>query len=131
VQIRHILETSLYVDDLAKAEDFYATQLGLRVESRGPGRHVFFRCGEGMLLLFDPDVSGAVGGKVPAHGARGHGHVAFAIGDDDVDAWREHLGTKGVEIEKEMQWPGGGFSIYVRDPAGNSVELATKSLWHG
>ena len=35
----------------------------------------------------------------------------------------------GVRIEAEVAWPGGGRSIYVRDPSGNSVELATAAVW--
>jgi len=34
-----------------------------------------------------------------------------------------------VPIESELSWPQGGQSLYVRDPAGNSVELATRSTW--
>jgi catechol 2,3-dioxygenase-like lactoylglutathione lyase family enzyme len=36
----------------------------------------------------------------------------------------------GVEIEAEVTWPSGGQSIYFRDPAGNSVELATPQTWN-
>jgi hypothetical protein len=28
-----------------------------------------------------------------------------------------------------VEWPGGGRSIYFRDPAGNSVELGTPAIW--
>ena len=35
----------------------------------------------------------------------------------------------GVPIEAEIAWPQGGHSLYVRDPASNSVELATPSIW--
>ncbi len=35
----------------------------------------------------------------------------------------------GVEIEKEVEWPKGGTSLYFRDPAGSSVELVTRGLW--
>ena len=28
-----------------------------------------------------------------------------------------------------MDWPGGGQSFYVRDPAGNSVEFAEARIW--
>jgi catechol 2,3-dioxygenase-like lactoylglutathione lyase family enzyme len=45
------------------------------------------------------------------------------------DAWREHLHGQGVAVEKEVEWPKGGKSLYVRDPAGNSVELVTPGLW--
>ena len=49
-----ILETCLYVDDLRAAEHFYRDVLGLVVVRRQTGRHVFFRCGRSMLLIFDP-----------------------------------------------------------------------------
>jgi predicted enzyme related to lactoylglutathione lyase len=34
-----------------------------------------------------------------------------------------------VAIEKIVDWPGGGRSLYFRDPAGNSLELATPRIW--
>ncbi|MBV8268867.1 MAG: VOC family protein, partial [Planctomycetaceae bacterium] len=46
VEIRAVIETAIYVDDLQAAETFYGTVLGLRVVGKGPGRHVFFRVGE-------------------------------------------------------------------------------------
>jgi catechol 2,3-dioxygenase-like lactoylglutathione lyase family enzyme len=95
---------------------------------------VFFRCGDGVLLLFNPDVTsatpGAVAGTpVPAHGALGVGHVAFAVAEREIPDWRAHLGDHGVAIESEIEWPRGGTSLYVRDPAGNSVELAPRRIW--
>jgi hypothetical protein len=33
-----------------------------------------------------------------------------------------------VAFEWEVAWPGGDRSLYVRDPAGNSVELATAQI---
>src|SRR5688500_12289978 len=123
-----ILETCLYVDDLPAAERFYSQVLGLVVHSRQEGRHIFFRCGRGMLLLFDPRESSA-SGDIPPHGARGPGHVAFAAQESDLPAWRQDLETHGVPIEKSHTWPGGGHSLYFRDPAGNSLELATPTIW--
>ena len=35
----------------------------------------------------------------------------------------------GVSIEKEVEWPKGGKSLYFRDPTGNSVELVTPGVW--
>ncbi|MDQ3546548.1 MAG: glyoxalase/bleomycin resistance/extradiol dioxygenase family protein, partial [Verrucomicrobiota bacterium] len=43
--------------------------------------------------------------------------------------WRERLQEAGVAIESEVEWPEGGRSLYFRDPAGNSVELAPPTLW--
>src|SRR5262245_37822749 len=129
-----ILETALYAQDLQAAERFYTAVLGLDVIARGPGRHVFFRCGAGVLLVFNPDRTETeetlvAGAPVPLHGARGPGHMAFAIREAEVEAWRARLEAAGVAIESEIRWPGGGHSLYLRDPAGNSVELATPRLW--
>jgi catechol 2,3-dioxygenase-like lactoylglutathione lyase family enzyme len=55
--------------------------------------------------------------------------VAFAIGPAEILAWRDHLQRHGVELEAEITWPSGGQSLYFRDPAGNSVELATPQIW--
>lgn len=124
-----ILETCLYADDVAAAADFYASVLGLPVTGRSEGRHVFLRCGARMLLLFDPSATERPGGDVPPHGARGPGHVAFAVHEGEIPRWRERLRELGVEIEREVSWPRGGASLYLRDPAGNSVELTTPGIW--
>ena len=129
MQARQILETALYVDDLDAAEAFYGQVLGLEPLARGGNRHLFFRCGDGVFLLFNPEETAQPGAGVPTHGARGPGHVAFATSADEMPAWRRQLAAQGVEVETEVQWPSGGQSIYFRDPAGNSVELATPQVW--
>lgn len=126
--IARVLETVLYVDDLAAAERFYGEVLGLELDSSKSGLFVFFRCGEGMLLLFEPEAARA-GRNVPAHGATGPGHACFAIAEAELDDWRAHLERRGVAIEQEVTWPRGGRSFYFRDPAGNSLELATPRIW--
>lgn len=129
MQAKGILETALYVDDLDAAKAFYRDVLGLTLHAEMEGRHVFFRCGDRMFLLFDPATTTAPNDSFPAHGATGPGHVAFELDPESIDAWRERLALTGVPIEKELEWPNGGFSIYFRDPAGNSVELATRLVW--
>ncbi len=128
-----VLETCVYATDLAAAERFYTDALGLSVVGRAANRHVFFRCGEGVFLVFNPDVTAveatAVGGVGVLHGARGPGHVAFRVRDDEIPTWRERLRARGVAIEAEVAWPEGARSIYFRDPAGNSVELASPRIW--
>jgi catechol 2,3-dioxygenase-like lactoylglutathione lyase family enzyme len=126
--IDRVLETILYVDDLDAAERFYGEVLGLELDSRKDGLFVFFKCGPGMLLLFEPRAASA-GRNVPAHGAQGPGHACFAVAEDDLADWRMHLANAGVAIEQEMDWPRGGRSFYFRDPAGNSLELATPKIW--
>ena len=56
-RIDRILEACLYATDLAGAQRFYATVLGLEPLTHEPGRHVFFRCGAGVFLLFNPDAT--------------------------------------------------------------------------
>lgn len=128
MRAREILEASLYADDLDAAEAFYTAVLGLPVVARAPGRHVFLRCGGRMLLVFRASAA-ARGGAVPAHGAAGAGHLAFAAAPAEMGAWRRHLQRHGVAVEAEHHWPGGGESLYFRDPAGNSLELATPAVW--
>jgi catechol 2,3-dioxygenase-like lactoylglutathione lyase family enzyme len=130
VQPEGLLETCLYVDDLEAAEEFYRRVLALELHSRVQRRHVFFRCGQGMLLLFNPDETAKPTGVVPTHGAHGPGHAAFAMKAADIQAWLHHLDRQGVDVETEVSWPNGGYSIYFRDPAGNSIELATSQVWN-
>ncbi|MFQ5741388.1 MAG: VOC family protein [Acidobacteriota bacterium] len=123
------MEACLYVDDVFAAERFYRDVLGLTAFSKPTQRDLFFRCGDGMFLVFDANRTRIEDSEVPSHGAFGPGHIAFAIAGDRVDAWRNRLLDHGVVIEREINWPGGGRSLYFRDPAGNSVELATPKLW--
>ena len=129
-----ILESALYVDDLAKAEAFYGEMLGLERIAKVDGRHVFFRCGDGVLLLFDATATvtpPAPGAKlpVPPHGTTGDGHLCFRATADEIEAWARHLAARGVAIEADFEWPNGGRSIYFRDPSGNSVEFAEPKIW--
>ena len=130
MKARSVFETVLYAKDLDAAEEFYRRVLGLEVLGRGAVA-VVFRCGAGVLLVFHPDVTRRPGRGVPSHGADGPGHVAFAMPEEELETWREHLRANAVPIEMEVSWPEGGRSLYVRDPAGNSVELAPPTLWGG
>jgi len=130
MQPSKIFETVLYAEDLAAAERFYHEALGLEVLERS-NLTVVFRCGGGVLLIFDPRKSAAPNRDVPSHGTTAIGHIAFAAKPEDLDAWREQLRQAGVPIEREVDWDEGGHSIYFRDPAGNVVELAPPTIWGG
>lgn len=130
---RGILETGIYADDLDAAKAFYRDVLGLEVLLEREGRHVFFRVPRGMLLVFRPEATRESGdpdrpGHL-AHGARGPGHMCFAATGAELDAWRARLEAAGVAIEDDFEWPNGARSVYVRDPAGNSIEFAEPRLW--
>jgi catechol 2,3-dioxygenase-like lactoylglutathione lyase family enzyme len=130
MQPTRIFETVLYALDLRAAEKFYRDVIGLEVISHSE-LSVSFRCGGGVLLVFDPRKSGAPDRDVPSHGTSGAGHVAFAANQEELESWKQHLRDAGVPIEAEVEWEQGGRSIYFRDPAGNSVELAPPTLWGG
>jgi hypothetical protein len=46
-----------------------------------------------------------------------------------LDAWRQRLSERGVDIVSEYRWPRGGVSLYMCDPDEALVELATPGLW--
>ncbi|TPW28084.1 glyoxalase/bleomycin resistance/extradiol dioxygenase family protein [Martelella alba] len=132
--IAGILESALYVDDLDAAEAFYGGILGLTKIARQENRHIFFRVGPGVLLLFNPEETvlpapdGAL--PVPAHGAKGQGHLCFHLEGNDFAALLEKLADHDIPVEADFRWPNGARSVYFRDPAGNSLECAEKRLWN-
>lgn len=128
-----VLETALYAADLDAADRFYGDVLGLERIARVDGRHLFFRCGQGVLLIFNPTetLKPAEGSAlpVPVHGATGPGHACFRVSRDNLTSLRERLAADGVMIESDIIWPTGARSFYFRDPAGNSLECAEPGLW--
>jgi len=132
-RISGLLETSLYVADLDRAAAFYEGVLGLRVMLRSP-RLVALDAGlQGVLLLFLAGATSAdvveAGGIIPGHEGVGRLHMAFAVPAEDLDAWRARLAAAGVALTGEMAWARGGVSLYIADPDGHVVELATPGLW--
>lgn len=130
-----ILESALYVTDLDAAESFYGGILGLERIAKVGGRHVFFRCGSGVILLFNAEATKIPPPSdarlpVPPHGTVGQGHLCFAASADEIESWRTRLVELGVEIEADFHWPAGGRSIYFRDPSGNSLEFAEPKIWN-
>lgn len=129
-----ILESALYVTDLVAAEAFYREVIGLEKIAGVDGRHVFFRCGQGVLLLFNAEATRHQPPPdaklpVPGHGTVGEGHLCFSATAGEIEAWRTALTRRGIEIEADFQWPSGGRSIYFRDPSGNSIEFAEPKIW--
>lgn len=128
-----ILETTLCARDLTAAEAFYRDVLGFEPFAKVAHRHLFYRCGNQVFLIFNPDASrippapGAL--PVPPHGTEGVGHVCFRAAAGEIEAWRKRLEAKGIAIEADFEWPGCGRSIYFRDPAGNCLEFAEPRIW--
>ncbi len=123
-----VYETVMYGSDVGALVTFYADVVGLSLIEVDPQLMAVLRLGGGgVLLIFDPVAAAAPDRFVPSHGAAGAGHVAFRVAD--LDAWRRHLSGHGVEIEREIDWGRERASLYVRDPAGNSVEFTRGELW--
>jgi catechol 2,3-dioxygenase-like lactoylglutathione lyase family enzyme len=133
IGVTGIVESSLYVEDLDRSEEFYSELFGfdrmvgddrLRAMAVGPGQ---------VLLLFLRGASnGAMetaGGTIPPHNGRGRLHLAFGIAPAAVEGWIARLRDAGIAIESRVRWEAGGESVYFRDPDGHAVELVTPGCW--
>ncbi len=123
-----IIEACIYASNIDIAQDFYSKILDVEPYAKEEGRHVFFKLENAMLLIFNPEYT-RISSGVPPHGCYGQGHIAFAVDEGEMERLREKLHKLGIEIEAEIQWKGGGRSIYIRDPFGNSVEFTTPKTW--
>jgi catechol-2,3-dioxygenase len=125
-------------------KDFYINILGLEFVSEEKDRHVFFKAGQSMLLIFNPNktlannnnnnnnISNGSSTQLPVHGAFAPPsiiHFALEIEKQSYDNARYMLNEKNIKIEKEVIWEKGTNSIYFRDPAGNLVEIITQGSW--
>ena len=133
VRVRRVLETAVYCDDLVRTVEFYKALLSIEPMRTGE-RVVAFDAGQGtVLLLFQRGASDmpseGPGGLVPGHVSSGPAHFALAIDTADVPLWIERLSALHIPVESRVDWPGGGHSIYFRDPDGRSVELVTPGTW--
>jgi catechol 2,3-dioxygenase-like lactoylglutathione lyase family enzyme len=129
-RVAGVYETVLYGADVEGLASFYRDVLGLREISDMDELGTAFRLPDGgVLLLFDPELAARPGRRVPPHGTTGPGHVAFSVARRELDRWAAALGRRGIEIDGELTWSAGGRSLYVRDPAGNSVELIEGEAW--
>ncbi|KAB0681806.1 VOC family protein [Aureimonas leprariae] len=133
-RVSGILETCLYVADMARAHAFYADVIGLEhIHADGDRISVYEVRPEQVLILFLQGGTLAPvetpGGSIPPHDGSGPTHMAFLVDGDDIAGWRAHLEAKGVGIESEVAWPKGGRSLYFRDPDEHVLELATPPLW--
>ena len=128
--ISGVFESVLYAPDVPSCARFYQSVLGLQPHKAPSTQAAIFKLpSQAMLLIFNPDWSRQAGRGAPAHGTTGHGHLALRISDESYAAWLAHLAAHHVPIESEVAWPPGGRSIYCRDPAGNSLELAAGDVW--
>lgn len=132
-RVTHVLETSLYVADLDRAQAFYERLFGFPAFVRDARMCALGVPGAQVLLLFrrggSVQPSATPGGTIPPHDAEGRQHLCFAIPEDSLAPWEQRLGDHGIAVESRVAWPGGSVSLYFRDPDGHSLEVATPRLW--
>ena len=113
--------------DLESTIGFYRAVLGLGIVQDGPSdddpraRHVWFATPEGALVTFMeyPQLPAPVIGPGATH------HFALVVDSaDELEGWRDYLRGQGVECTDVLD-RGAFRSIYIRDPDGHIVELAT------
>ena len=119
------------VRDLDRTTAFYRDTLGLTLVREGPSdddpnaRHHWFAAGDpeaGHLISF-MEYPGLEEGKVGIGTVQ---HFALVVDSEEEQvAWRDYLLARGVQCSPVMD-RGTFRSIYLRDPDGNIVEIATR-----
>lgn len=122
--IDHLL---LLVDGLPAAERFYCEVIGCSVQERLPEYGmVQLSAGTSLIDLVDVGSSEGAWARPGNAGGRNMDHFCLATGPWEEQALRHHLSSHHVEIIEEGVHSGArgaSFSLYVRDPSGNVVEL--------
>jgi catechol 2,3-dioxygenase-like lactoylglutathione lyase family enzyme len=122
-----ILESSLYVSDVARSARFYEKIFGFRMISDFGGRGCAMEAGHRqVLLLFKKGASLDI---TSPHDGDGELHLAFAIAAAELAPWEAWLGENQIAIEEKRVWELGGTSLYFRDPDRHLLEVASPGVW--
>lgn len=122
-----ILESSLYVTDVARSAQFYQKTFGFRVISDFGERGCAMKAGNRQVLLLIKK-GGSRDIRSP-HDGDGELHLAFAIAAADLASWEAWLTENGIAVEEKRTWEFGGHSLYFRDPDRHLIEVATPGVW--
>ena len=132
-RLGRVLETSLYVDEIQRAAQFYERLFGFEKLVCDDRFCAFSVSGQQVLLLFrkhgTTEPITIPGGVIPPHDGEGTTHLAFTIPLDSEPEWTAHLAAHRIVIESRVTWPRGGFSLYFRDPDGHLLELVSPGCW--
>ena len=130
LRIAGLHHITLLVADVERSLGFYRNVLGMSLvkqtvnDDDRNARHLIFGDAEGrpgtlVTCLEYPDLDEGSVGRGSTH------HFALAVeSEEELAAWRDYLGTRGVAATEVMD-RGDFSSIYVRDPDGHIVEIAT------
>jgi glyoxylase I family protein len=131
MQLRGLHHLTAISGDLARTIAFYRDLLGLAIVHDGPSdddpnaRHVWFGAPDGaagtlVSFMHYPELPKGVVGVGSTH------HFALIVESaEEQEAWRDYLREQGVECT-DVYERGAFRSIYVRDPDGHIVEIATR-----
>jgi catechol 2,3-dioxygenase-like lactoylglutathione lyase family enzyme len=126
-QSQGILESSLYVHDVAVSARFYERIFGFRLISDFGERGCAMQAGDRQVLLLFKK-GGSLQIQSP-HDGSGELHVAFAIPASELATWEAWLAQNEIAVEEKTTWERGGQSLYFRDPDRHLVEIATPGVW--
>jgi len=133
MQLTGLHHLTLICSDMERTIAFYRDVLGLGVVRDGPSdddpdtRHVWFGAIDGtagrlLSAMEYPQLEAGVTGVGSTH------HFALAVDSpEELEAWRDYLRGQGVESTDIFE-RGGFRSLYLRDPDGHIVEIATRPL---
>ena len=122
-----ILESSLYVADVARSAQFYEKIFGFRVISDFGERGCAMKAGNRQVLLLFKK-GGSRTSPTP-HDGDGELHLAFAIPTSELATWEAWLAENGIALEEKRAWELGGHSLYFRDLDRHLIEVATPGVW--
>lgn len=128
MEFKGIKETCIYSTDLEASKFFYHDQLGLEIISYVLGRHIFFRVGYSVLLVFNPN-DAQQKTSPPAHHGQGKLHFAFEVSPEDYLGWKDKVKRLDIEIIDEVTWQSGQESFYFNDPDGHVLEIIPEGVW--
>lgn len=126
--IRGLHHLTLICSDLQATTAFYRDLLGLALvresvsDDDPEARHFWFDTGGGQRISFleYPTMSPGAVGKGSTH------HIALTVDSpDELRAWRDYLTQHGVACSEIYHRNGFG-SLYLRDPDGHILELASR-----
>ena len=130
LRIAGLHHLTLLCKDVERSVAFYRNLLGMRLvkqtvneDDRG-ARHLFFGDEEGrpgtlITCLEYPDLDEGTVGRGSTH------HFALSVGtEEELAGWRDNLTAQGIPVTDVMDRTYFK-SVYLRDPDGHIVELAT------
>ena len=132
LRITGLHHVTLLCADVERSAAFYRDLLGMGLveRARNPddpnAEHLVFASADGgtmVTVMAYPELEEGWVGRGSTH------HFALGVeSDDELSAWRDYLRSRGVEVT-DVHDRGRFRSIYLRDPDGHLVEIATAWVW--